>query len=79
MRSIDIREANALPKSAKALADQVCGCGNGSEDITIPRRVVRRGGSRKNPEHRRMFTGKRIRRQAILSGISVGILIQTKA
>ncbi len=62
MRSIDISEANALPKSAKVLPDQECGCGNGSEDTTIPRRVVIRGGSRKNPEHRRMFTGKRIRR-----------------
>ena len=49
MRSIDIREANALPKFAKVLADQKCGCGNGFEDTTIPRRVVRRGGSRKNP------------------------------
>ena len=61
MRSIDIKE-NPPSKSAKVLADQDCGCGNGSKDITIPRRVVRRGGSRKNPEHLRMFTGKRIRR-----------------
>ena len=62
MRSIDISKANAPPKSAKVLADQECGCGNGLEDTTIPRRVVRRGGSRKNPEQQRMFTGKRIRR-----------------
>ena len=62
MRSIDIREANAPPKSAKVLADQKCGRKNGSEDTTIPRRVVKRGGSRKSPEHRKMFTEKRIRR-----------------
>ena len=59
MRSIDISKANAPPKSAKVLADQECGYGNGLEDTTIPRRVVRRGGSRKNPEQQRMFTGKR--------------------
>jgi len=62
MRSIDIREANAPPKSAKVLADQECGCGNGFEGTTIPRRVVIQGGSKKNPKHRRMFTGKRTRR-----------------
>jgi len=44
MRSIDISEANAPPKSAKVLADQEYGCGNGSEDTTIPRRVVIQGG-----------------------------------
>jgi hypothetical protein len=62
MQSIDIREANAPPKSAEVLADQECGCGNGSKDTMIPKRVIRQSGLKKNPEHRRMFTGKRIRR-----------------
>ena len=62
MRSIDIIEANAPPKSAKVLADQECGYKNGSKNTTIPGRVVRRSGSRNSPEHRRMFTEKRTRR-----------------
>ena len=32
MWSIDIKDVNAPPKSAKVLADQECGCVNGSEE-----------------------------------------------
>jgi hypothetical protein len=62
MRSTDIREANDSPKSAKVLAGQDPSCKNGLEDITVSIKAVRRSGSRKSPEHQRMFTGKQIQR-----------------
>jgi len=62
MWSIDIGKTKAPPKSAKVLAVEERACKNGSEDSTIPEKVVRRRGSRKSPEHRRMFTEERIRR-----------------
>jgi hypothetical protein len=62
MQSIDIIEANALLKSAKVLAGQDHGCKNGLGDTTASIKAVRRSGSRKSPEHQKMFTGKRIRR-----------------
>jgi hypothetical protein len=62
MQSIDIREANDPPKSAKVLAGQDHGYKNGLRGTTALINAVRRNGSRKSPEHQRMFTGKRIRR-----------------
>ena len=62
MRSIDIRWVNAPPKFAKALADQGCGCESGLEDTTIPIKTAKRSGIGMNPEHRRMFIEKQIRR-----------------
>ena len=62
MRSIDIKGANAPPKSTKVLAGQDHGCKNGLGDTKASIKAVRRSGSRNHPEHRRMFTGKRILR-----------------
>nr|QNO42259.1 hypothetical protein LDHBDEKG_00010 [Methanosarcinales archaeon ANME-2c ERB4]QNO43047.1 hypothetical protein HGKCJMEE_00025 [Methanosarcinales archaeon ANME-2c ERB4]QNO43188.1 hypothetical protein CEGDBGHB_00010 [Methanosarcinales archaeon ANME-2c ERB4]QNO45343.1 hypothetical protein IOFJOFCH_00003 [Methanosarcinales archaeon ANME-2c ERB4]QNO45673.1 hypothetical protein BOCBCOEP_00002 [Methanosarcinales archaeon ANME-2c ERB4] len=62
MQSIDIREANGPPKSAKVLAGQDRGCKNGLGGTTASINAVRRSGSRKSPEHQRMFTEKQIRR-----------------
>jgi hypothetical protein len=55
------RRAFAPPKSAKVLVDQESSCENGLEDTTIPRKAVRRSGLGTNPEHRKMFTERRIR------------------
>jgi hypothetical protein len=62
MRSIDIREVNAPLKSAKVLVDRGYGCESGSKDTTISRKAVTRSGLGMNPEHRRMFAERQIRR-----------------
>ena len=58
MQSIDIIGANDSPKSAKVLAGQGHGCKNGLEDTTTSIKAVIKSGSRKSPEHRRIFIEK---------------------
>jgi hypothetical protein len=62
MRLIDVRGANDPPKSAKVLAGQDHGCKNGLRGTTALINAVRRNGSRKSPEHRRMFIEGQIQR-----------------